>query len=333
MSVRRLACICMLALGVGGAARGAVTSTTTHAPGAHDLDGLMSSTDLLHGLIGAELEGDRGWHPVNTNPDEKLPAFTDGAGVLGPLTGLLNDFPPAGEPTKKVQYDLSGPFDISSINIFTGNINNADGRIFSTTVVRYSTNNGETFADLGYFQSDPSGSINDESGIPDGRTENKITQVSIFDDAAGLVAASVTNLQFNFYGVDNTQGQMRDPFDGVNPFTGVDDLLTPPNTSPLVWEIDVLGQAAVAANANFNGDGAVDGKDFLIWQGGFGKIGSAVLADGDANSDQDVDGDDLAVWRGQFGNTGLISAVPEPATAGLLAGAALCGLNRRGRRR
>jgi len=56
----------------------------------------------------------------------------------------------------------------------------------------------------------------------------------------------VTDIEFNFYAVDNTQGQMRDPFSGVNPFTGTDDGLTFPVVSPLIWEIDVLGTAAVS---------------------------------------------------------------------------------------
>ena len=34
---------------------------------------------------------------------------------------------------------------------------------------------------------------------------------------------------------------MRDPFDGINPFTGTDDGLNAAFVSPLVWEIDVLG--------------------------------------------------------------------------------------------
>ncbi len=34
---------------------------------------------------------------------------------------------------------------------------------------------------------------------------------------------------------------MRDPFEGVNPFTGADDGLSAAFVSPLVWEIDVLG--------------------------------------------------------------------------------------------
>ena len=43
-----------------------------------------------------------------------------------------------------------------------------------------------------------------------------------------------------FYAVDNTGGQLRDPFDGLNPFTGVDDGLSAAFVSPLIWEIDAL---------------------------------------------------------------------------------------------
>jgi hypothetical protein len=51
----------------------------------------------------------------------------------------------------------------------------------------------------------------------------------------------VTDIEFDFYSVDNTLGEMRDPFDGLNPFTGTDDGLTAAFVSPLVWEIDVFG--------------------------------------------------------------------------------------------
>jgi hypothetical protein len=329
MNVFRLA-LCGALVGAA-TARAAVTFTTTHSPGSHDLDSMMSGTDLIEGLTAIELPGDTGWHPANVDPADQLPALTDGVGALGPLTGLLNDFPGAGNPTKLIQYDLAGRFDVSGINIFTGNVNNSDGRIFSTTVIRYSTDNGTTFNDLGYFQSDPSGSINNESGNA-GTTQDAVTLVSIVDDAAGPLARGVTNLQFDFYSVDNTQGEMRDPFDGVNPFTGVDDGLTPAFESPLVWEIDVLG-AAGGAKSDFDDDGDVDGQDFLIWQRGLGLTGTANLGNGDANGDHNVDSADLSVWRSQFGSTAVVAPVPEPTT-GLAAVAAaaygLAGIRRHG---
>ncbi|MCP4246204.1 MAG: PEP-CTERM sorting domain-containing protein [bacterium] len=211
----------------------AVVATTTHGPASTSLDGSMASGDLIAGMIATELPGDLGWHPANTNPADQLAAFTDGAGILGSgLTGLLNDNGPAGAPVKLVMYDLGGPTDVTGINIFTGN-NGLDGRVFSTTTVYSSTDGGTNYNLLGYFQSDPSGTIN--SGGPWGST-----LVSISDDANPVLLSGVTNLEFDFFSVDNTQGQMRDPFDGINPFTGVDDGLTSAFVSPLVFEIDVL---------------------------------------------------------------------------------------------
>ncbi len=73
------------------------------------------------------------------------------------------------------------------------------------------------------------------------------------------------------------------------------------------------------ANADFNGNGRVDGNDLLTWQRGLGISSGATLGQGDANSDGRVDGADLAIWRSQFGTGGSAVAtaapVPEPATA------------------
>ena len=65
--------------------------------------------------------------------------------------------------------------------------------------------------------------------------------LSQLTNTSGRLAREVTHIEFDFYAVDNTQSQMRDPFDGINPFTGTDDGLSVPVASPLVWEIDVLG--------------------------------------------------------------------------------------------
>lgn len=192
---------------ISGSATGAVNSTTTHGPESTSLNSSIVVGDLLSGLIGTELTGDLGWHPANTDPLDRLPAFTDDGGIRGTgLTGLLNDFPGAGNPAKLVAYDLGGTFDIGRIQILSGN-NGKDGRVFSTTVVNYSTDGGNNYSLLGYFQSDPSGTSN---GGQWGST-----MVEIFDDANPTLVAGVTHLQFNLYAVDNTGGQMRDPFDGV----------------------------------------------------------------------------------------------------------------------
>lgn len=83
--------------------------------------------------------------------------------------------------------------------------------------------------------------------------------------------------------------------------------------------------AAPSENADFNGDGVVDGADFLAWQRGFGIGSGAALGDGDANGDGAVSATDLAIWSNQFGGgavVGAVSAVPEPSAAVLAVAAA-----------
>lgn len=299
----------------------AVTTVATRGVGAADLDGLIVTDDAISGLIAAELPGDAGWHPANPasgdpeNPNG-LPAFTDDDGFLSGTTGLLNDFPTLGSPTKLLQYDLAAPTNIEKIGILSGNLNNADGRIFTTSVIRYSTNGGVDYSLLGYFESAPLGSINNESGVP-GSTEDRALHLEIYDDASTVMIAGVTNLQFDFYAVDNTQGQYRDPFDGVNPFTEIDDGFSAAFVSPLIWEIDVIGQSGSVNSADFDGNQVVDGNDFLIWQRGFGALGTGTSSTGDANGDLDVDGDDLTIWKNQFGGA-AISAIPEPSALALV---------------
>jgi hypothetical protein len=62
--------------------------------------------------------------------------------------------------------------------------------------------------------------------------------------------------------------------------------------------------------ADFDGDGDVDGKDFLIWQVGFGKSGAS-RSNGDANGDGVVNKLDLDIWKTQYGMVALVSAVAE----------------------
>jgi hypothetical protein len=94
------------------------------------------------------------------------------------------------------------------------------------------------------------------------------------------------------------------------------------------------GVTPPANNADFNGDNVVDGKDFLIWQRGFGLTGQPNKSTGDANGDGNVNAADLTIWKSKFGGPPAevaVSAVPEPATLGLLglAFAALVGVRSR----
>jgi len=73
-----------------------------------------------------------------------------------------------------------------------------------------------------------------------------------------------------------------------------------------------------AKPGDFNGDNAVDGADFLIWQRNFETASGATTATGDADSDGDVDANDLATWKMNFASaTSSASAVPEPASVSL----------------
>jgi hypothetical protein len=73
----------------------------------------------------------------------------------------------------------------------------------------------------------------------------------------------------------------------------------------------------VVADADFDNNAIVDGRDFLIWQRNVG-VGTTNMA-GDANGDNQVNGADLTVWRSQFGGppaeASALAAVPEPGAA------------------
>jgi hypothetical protein len=72
-------------------------------------------------------------------------------------------------------------------------------------------------------------------------------------------------------------------------------------------------------SADFDGDGDVDGRDFLTWQRGFSTGNSRVTGDADGNGT--VNAADLVIWQQQYEDSNpLIAsiAVPEPGTYVLL---------------
>ena len=98
------------------------------------------------------------------------------------------------------------------------------------------------------------------------------------------------------------------------------------NTRRSISEIDkrMLALAygytiAASLEGDFDGDGDIDGDDFLIWQAGFPIPSGATLIDGDADSDGDVDGDDFLLWQNNFLFSARLSRVPEPGSLALLA--------------
>lgn len=65
---------------------------------------------------------------------------------------------------------------------------------------------------------------------------------------------------------------------------------------------------------DFDGDGDVDGADFVAWQTNFPKLTDATPGQGDADGDGDVDGADFSAWQQAFPGSGSgVAPVPEPS--------------------
>jgi hypothetical protein len=115
--------------------------------------------------------------------------------------------------------------------------------------------------------------------------------------------------------------------------TGTFQFQLPALGAGLVWNTSALlttGELAVTQaslnNADFNGDGSVDGADYLIWQRGLGLSGQTNRSTGDANGDGVVDIVDLTVWQsrfGEFANDTATAVVPEPSVYFFAIGTAL----------
>lgn len=77
--------------------------------------------------------------------------------------------------------------------------------------------------------------------------------------------------------------------------------------------------------ADADGNGQVEGADFLSWQRGAGTSQSGLPADGDFDFNQAVDDGDLTLWQQQYGAATTAVVVAEPVSAALAA-AALLGI-------
>ncbi|MCC7087123.1 MAG: PEP-CTERM sorting domain-containing protein [Pirellulales bacterium] len=85
--------------------------------------------------------------------------------------------------------------------------------------------------------------------------------------------------------------------------------------SAIVLTVDSL----VASHpGDFNGDGSVDGADFVAWQTNFPTASGATLGQGDANGDGAVDGADFVIWQTHFPYTPGPGTMPVPEPTAIL---------------
>jgi hypothetical protein len=90
-------------------------------------------------------------------------------------------------------------------------------------------------------------------------------------------------------------------------------------------EVAELWNAALGPQGDFDGDGDVDGADFVAWQTNFPTTGGATSAMGDGNGDGNVDGADFALWQSNFpfSSGPGASPVPEPGAVWLVLSGAM----------
>ena len=111
----------------------------------------------------------------------------------------------------------------------------------------------------------------------------------------------------------------------------LDDLDVGPNPSgagpTIALNVTILPEGPTGPTGDYNGDGSVDGADFLVWQRHLGTAASPAGSGADGNANGSVDAGDLTVWKDHFGSGGTssIAAVPEPEAL-LLAAAGIAAL-------
>lgn len=116
------------------------------------------------------------------------------------------------------------------------------------------------------------------------------------DGMGGMISDGISSDSWDYFGLRNT---------GVDDFDMLIDN----------FKLEIFGSNATVDDADFDGDGDVDGADFLTWQRGLGTAGGQ--SQGNANGDSIIDGADLAIWRSQFGPAAVAAAgaIPEPGSA------------------
>jgi hypothetical protein len=181
------------------------------------------------------------------------------------------------------------------------------------------------------------GSIDDYLLLDDAATSTEIALVHGLGRLAGVsvgaLNTSMTNTQIlDVLGAYNTQGSAAaggtmwtyEAFVGAGPIGTMGGSLAGGDAFIVLGSDGSGVKSALLIPGDFNGDGNVDGVDFVTWQGNFPTGSGASLAQGDADGDGDVDGADFVVWQTNFPfpSSPGASPVPEPGAVTTL----ICGL-------
>jgi hypothetical protein len=146
---------------------------------------------------------------------------------------------------------------------------------------------------------------------PNVRMSVYINGVSVGEKTTGLPAAALHDSSAPLW-----IGRQFSPTATNTSFEGKIDEVAVYSTALSPATILAHYQAATLNAGDFDGDGDVDGADFIAWQTNHPTGNSATLGQGDSDYDGDVDGADFAAWQGSFpiGPGPGVSPIPEPSS-------------------
>jgi T5SS/PEP-CTERM-associated repeat protein len=293
--------------------------------------GLLNSSGLISVSDGGRISADRVLIPNGGKVN-----LAGGTMVVG---GSLDDAPAI--PANTLLVRANGRMQVNVVGALISNPT-IKGKIINGGTFIVGQSPGSVVVD-GDFEMQSTGTLEMEiGGLTPGSQFDQILatgaitlggklDIALVNVAGGFSLPSVGN-QFTMF---NAQGGV------TGSFTNAAQL----NSIARGWRVDWAlassgGSASITAQsvslqADFNGDGLVNGADLALWRGGMGVSANALHSQGDADGDLDVDGADFLVWQRQFGMSAAsaLASIPEPNSISLLLIVATASAFRRGCRR